>query len=884
MRQETDDDDDDEAQPFADLFSRLKPVCQGQQQGKKASATPKAKVKAASKAASSARNKRNGGTTSTAGQTDPDLKKQRVARELHGDDLEVTRKFEDQLEVCRCLDVTSTDEVEFARWSKEKIAALTETRSQIYEKKKSLKRRKDTPDDLGETLEMFMAEISQITELVKKLASGTSEGRHLYELLASMSDVTASQAVWMRTIRAIAFENLKLLQWSEFYGKTHKMCKKHGDDDAAFFSLLASQLLQRLVKAVPVSKGITAETTANLNAFVTVMTEPGNVEKTLQKEMDATHHSSVLADLRLVLDFSSPPTLVEKALQNISAETSHWASMAFALPQGKKILDAILVNAKNKEAVSDILATLSRTEDLLKKSGLFSVDCVFSVALSRCFTPDHAVMVSNCLRDLAPKATKGLKGSDREKLGRVQKLAKSCVFCIFYNHVVNELVPYLHDLAVHISSKEPFEARLMSESSCILRLTDGCGHGEEALVDKLKDFSEFTHTLAARLCDTGELNEETASSLTAAWETKSKATIAAIAAFVDRSESSGDDPQKQKKEVLDELKDQAAEVGKSMESALQGHLREGSMANVKECIQVLVQAARCPGTLLEEHVSMDFYKKVEMTQLVSTILGDEGKIVNTGAETACNLFSCLEAYSFSLNPSDTAATATQRSLDFVKTYVKTVSDNANFAESLTALNSVVEVLTKEDQDSVTAALKVLSDAHGAAINKFMGDCKAELDAHFIQPAEVEIPEQFMTIDCRDMINDELVKSSFDMKVTGAVSTTAMKLEEAITFAKDIAVSCGMNVEDLVNIAVYEGSYGAALRWLITGNLLYSLTSKAVKRAVLTSTRPQAKALQALNDAMKVATEHKVEIPPGLQAVVTRIVQPDAVDVQPEAVP
>ena len=815
--------------------------------------------------------------------SDLEAKKPRVLNELQGDDLEVVNRFAQQLDSCRLLEVLSHDEAEFSKWGKEKIQSLADVRGQIYQKKKkSLKRRKDAgSDDLSENLEAFMQEISGISDLVKKLCAGNAEGRQLYDMLTAMPDITASQAVWLRAVRAMAFDNLKLLQWRELFEETYMLCRRHGEP--RFFTLLVSQILQRLIKAVPISKGVTNETTSNLRAFVDCMSDVGNAAKTRPGELEASRHENVLNDVRLVLDFAAPPNLVAASLRSLSSETSHWAAVAFALPQGKKILDATQANAKNKEAVADILEVLNSAEDAMKKSGLSCVDSVFAVGLSRCFTPDHAVMVSKCLRDLAPKATRGLKGADRDKLVRVQKLAKSCVFCIFYNHITNELVPYVSELATAINERTVFDTALLTESRCVLHLADGCGHGEEALLDKLKDFSEFMCALSKKLCGTDTVSEKDASALTATWESKSKAVIAAIAAFIERSESVGDDPQKQMKEVLDDLKANACEVGQAMEASLQNQLRDGLLANVLECMRVLMLTLASAETVVEEEIADTFYQNVERAQLVSTILGAEGKTDSAGIAAASSLFACVEAYALAKLPSDDGNTKSQNSLAFVKSYVTMMQDTCDILQALRDLNAIVKVFSDDDASVLTSVMEKLAESHRDALNTFIGQCQTQLDSNFIDENSVEIPEEFFQIDSHSAIDEGLVRTKFDMKFTTTISNSAVKLEEAIEHAKQIAVSCGMPVGDMINLAKYEGSYAAAIRWLATGNVLYSLTSKAVSRALLTGTKPAAKALSALNDAMKAAAEHKVEIPPGLQAVVTKIVQPDApTDVQPTA--
>ena len=300
-----------------------------------------------------------------------------------------------------------------------------------------------------------------------------------------------------------------------------------------------------------------------------------------------------------------------------------------------------------------------------------------------------------------------------------------------------------------------------------------------------------------------------------------------------------------------------------------------------------MMAVRSPGTALSDESFAIFNEKVEAAQLVSTILGAEGKLVNKGIEAASDLFSCLEAFSLLEGPKDmTETTAAQKTLAFMKSYLKIANADADCkcSEALGGLNSVVQVLSDDDQSCLSDVLAKLSESYDAGLKKFIGQCKDELDNSFIDETSVEIAEPFLSLDTFEAIDENLVKTSFDMKLTTKVSSNAVKLEHAIAKAREIAVSCGMCVESLVDLSKFEASYRAAIRWLATGNVLYSLSSKAVRRAVLTNTKPNPKAINALTEAMKVAADHKVELPPGLQAVVTRVTQQPQ-DAQPaEAVP
>ena len=180
------------------------------------------------------------------------------------------------------------------------------------------------------------------------------------------------------------------------------------------------------------------------------------------------------------------------------------------------------------------------------------MDCVFKVAFQHCFTADHASRASAFMKDLYAKAMKVLKGTDKDKLLKVRDMTKSSIYVILFDHIVNTLLPYLSDLATSLADKREFAEPFLTDTACVMHITDGCGYGEEALLDKLKDFSEFACSLTPTLFGAGHLEEKEASSA------KSKAVVAAVAACIERCEAAGFDPQKQVKSQLEKLKSSAA--------------------------------------------------------------------------------------------------------------------------------------------------------------------------------------------------------------------------------------------------------------------------------------------------------------------------------------
>ena len=88
------------------------------------------------------------------------------------------------------------------------------------------------------------------------------------------------------------------------------------------------------------------------------------------------------------------------------------------------------------------------------------------------------------------------------------------------------------------------------------------------------------------------------------------------------------------RQILPDLKDHAEDIKSAIETSLQDQLREGSLKNVQECVNILMIAVRSPGKALSNESFSIFNEKVEAAQLVATILGAEGKVFNKSIEAA----------------------------------------------------------------------------------------------------------------------------------------------------------------------------------------------------------------------------------------------------------
>ena len=99
-------------------------------------------------------------------------------------------------------------------------------------------------------------------------------------------------------------EVLKLASWDVFFGDMLKFCKEQVADSPEFFGSLSNLILTKLVKAVPMSKPISAETTAFLRTFL------DSLAKNASATGQGVDHEETLQCLASVLNFGAAPGLL----------------------------------------------------------------------------------------------------------------------------------------------------------------------------------------------------------------------------------------------------------------------------------------------------------------------------------------------------------------------------------------------------------------------------------------------------------------------------------------------------------------------------------------------------------------------------------------------
>ena len=491
------------------------------------------------------------------------------------------------------------------------------------------------------------------------------------------------------------------------------------------------------------------------------------------------------------------------------------------------------------------------------------------VAMKDAFNADHANNLNEMLSDLAPmKTLKVLKGADREKWCRVIGKARGAVCMVIFACVSNELLPYFERLRSSIKAHEMLNEPMLGESCSLCHLADS-GHGEEILLGKLKDLNEFLKDMNRRLCDPEPLAEKDASTLTTTWVSKSTATFACLAECATKAHKEGLDPECKLKECAYNLAAEKEKLGQTLEESLKGHLRDRSLSHIQECFLILRNAVLSAGEVRPESKD-NFYNKMEAAQLVSTVLGAEGNAIRQGMDVSCVLLECMMAYDAVVRE----CSSTDERMAAVVVFLKGCKDLSvvDYISALKEMNKSfpVSCLSDKDYEDMTNIVSVMFAKKDTEFQAIVAYHKEKLDAAYIPEADVEIPDPFMKIEqCAD-VKPASVSCSFSMEKTQHLSTKASELEKAISAVETAAKDMGIDTIELIELPKYKGSYRSTIRWLLTGNVLYLLVSKAVTRAMLAGSGVSEKAKAQLMSCIKTAVEHDVELPQGIHACVTLI--------------
>lgn len=248
-------------------------------------------------------------------------------------------------------------------------------------KSKSIKRRRRADaTQVVDAVESMVSRANALLDVIKRMVSCSTEGSNLYVAVVELvDDLPASdqptEAVWERCLRAVAFEDLKTARWEAFFTDTFQKCQvclssPHGTN---YLTLLCSQIGQKLIKGV--SK-FNQDGLSYLTGFIDELAKHARIFDPVLSDGQQERNAFVISCVQTMLDFSAPPSKVVECCQIFAShkEQDHWLAKCFDLDKGKKIIEASLENARNRQASSNVLDSLLSATSKLEKHDLHDVD------------------------------------------------------------------------------------------------------------------------------------------------------------------------------------------------------------------------------------------------------------------------------------------------------------------------------------------------------------------------------------------------------------------------------------------------------------------------------------------------------------------------------
>ena len=171
-------------------------------------------------------------------------------------------------------------------------------------------------------------------------------------------------------------QDLKTGAWDHFFGQTRELRSNHlgGNAGREFFALLASQLLQRMLKSGSSAKLVKDPKEMEfLCGFVKAMRALLQDCSTALGDDDSL---TVSANVGHILDFTSTPQDVMSA-NNDLGKSEHWLAKAFCLDKGKKLMALAVENADKRSSQSNILESIKNQVASLEEQAYLNAEEYF---------------------------------------------------------------------------------------------------------------------------------------------------------------------------------------------------------------------------------------------------------------------------------------------------------------------------------------------------------------------------------------------------------------------------------------------------------------------------------------------------------------------------
>ncbi|CAJ1423574.1 unnamed protein product [Effrenium voratum] len=822
------DDDDDYAlnpQPFARLFQRMglsnpkKRAAGNANNGSGPTSVPVKRAKAdqgdgGRQPASSAPARNKAGKTKTAkppdapANSDGDKKDEAMT---HDDNLLID-SYEGQFSKLKLFNNVGSDDASFGVWAKARMTSLSDLKG-IQAKRKSLARRKGDLSHLKSCLDSLISRITTLSDFVKQLVSGTTEGRSVYETLVKLvdeEDLEPPPAMWQRCLRAYAFEDLKLAQWQSFFGETQRLCFHHlGEADGrAYLVLLSSQLLQRLVKGHNGTK-ITVESLGFVKGFVDALHEHldtiTGTDDMRNPPPAAFRDEDAITAVQTMLDFTAPPGRVLDACKMFiksSEYNDHWAIQAFNLDKGRKIVEAARENAKKREAQSTVLESIAAASAslhatyLTHEAGEEGWD--FHVLTAEC---GHTIVKAH--KAASGPGMKAVKGADKDLLLKLQADVQTATRSACVAFVSQALVPFLQDCdrALRNRSAIPDAANLLTQASCVRQLQN-VAHTK--LVDGLLKFTDFFANFRVSLEKAETLAAEASQSELTAWQHQSAELLAKTAT-----------PASPIKELLRAVFEDLSEP---ISRTLQGRVDSEASDHVEKCISFLNKSMT--NVELSDDDMICFVGHVEQLLRMSSVLCSRGDAIRAGvcvveATVRCNRYiGGFQPDALSLGV-DKLSDQTSKAIKSIKNLDKktTQADLLGLLTSIKfnegSLNFTPFSFASQVNDTLLK-LELKADDIVKAINRGLAE---QFSRH--EDVDTSIPDDISGI---SEVQDagklkSFIQKTFQLQRTKDMADHACDLEALLDQVRDLSKKTGVACSDLCEFSKIESKWRSCLCWM-----------------------------------------------------------------------
>eukprot|EP00438_Fugacium_kawagutii_P023306 Skav226243 [mRNA] locus=scaffold1218:559096:563128:- [translate_table: standard] len=500
---------------------------------------------------------------------------------------------------------------------------------------------------------------------------------------------------------------------------------------------------------------------------------------------------------------------------------------------------------------------------VLQKTGLCEPADVKDLAKHKdAFTMEHGRIISAQYSFSTTTSFKSLKGPDRENVTKLQQTIKQASQLVVSSFIYNDFIPYMGRLEADFIAKKVAVEPLLGEKSCLCQLPGGVlGSGNGNIIETLKEFCGFMQDLSSTAneaifgSESPGLEAVKAQAWVRKWQGQSAALLKAAEAF----------------EKIALGSDEADTVLVATMTLGFACLLDNMNTCVSEVFggQLSAKAAQCAAPYLEflfgylenhddatltKELFNNFKKQLEEASLIATAMPEGNKF-----RSALDIVHEVFAMTFFLHGPEKDLALTKYS--FVK-MARGCSEHT-VDEIKDAIQHLVSVTKME---SSSAKVADLASMHPVAIARSQ-EMLAELRGLFIDKLTTSmvdnavIPAEIDSISSAKEITKEFLDQRFDMAKSQAVSEKSVEMN---TCLRDVQVACshmGIGVADFIDPEEYRKC---------VGNLVHCLGSKAVQRAIDRQKKPSETALNSLRDALQVASEQSVEIPPSLQALATTL--------------